>query len=80
MPSTLLSDGCSWFPELWINQCCVAHDLGSGDIAFMNCIIEKSSRLGPLAFIFAGLVVSGMAIGRPLYHFVRKLRSRTGDK
>lgn len=71
---TFISDGCSWFPDLWFQECCVEHDyegwIGNprhqGDVKFMACIATKSEFLGPFAFIFAGIIVSGMALGRPI--------------
>ena len=74
MKIPFITDGCTWFPDLWIRDCCEQHDLHywqeiprlRADIDFMGCIVEKSDFLGPLAFLFAGLIVAGMAIGRPI--------------
>ena len=76
------TDGCSWFPDLWIGKCCVAHDYASykgvsdsvADVDFLACIAKESAFLGPFAFIFAGAVVGGMALGRPIYRLYCKYR------
>lgn len=75
MTTTLPDMECSWFPELWIHECCVAHDIGVGDLAFMDCIVSKSDFLGPFAFLFAGIVVGGMALFRPVYEKYKKWKS-----
>ena len=58
---------CSWFPDLWIKDCCIAHDLGGGDYEFLTCVAETSlPYLGPFAGIFGIVIVMGMILGRPL--------------
>jgi len=74
---SFISDGCSWFPGLWFRDCCVEHDYDGwigyvelkSDLKFLLCVADRSKFLGPFAFIFAGVITSGMALGRP----VRKL-------
>lgn len=69
----LYNDGeCTWFPELWIHDCCVLHDMGFGDSVFMRCVAESSHFLGPFAYVFAGLLLTGMCLGRPLYHWIKR--------
>lgn len=76
-----ISDGCTLFPDLWIRPCCVAHDYAAhigipdqaADIEFMACIAKKSDFMGPAAYVFAGLIVGGMALGRPLYRLYQRI-------
>lgn len=75
-----ISDGCSWFPELWLYDCCVAHDLGAGDPAFLTCIADHSQFMGPVGYLFAGAVVCGMCIGRPVYHWFKRRKEKKGTK
>jgi hypothetical protein len=68
---------CSWFPELWIHDCCVAHDLGGSDIEFLQCLVHESTFLGPLGVTFAVIVFTGMVLGRPIRNlFLRILGKR----
>lgn len=71
-----VSDGCSWIPELWIHDCCVIHDFGSGDTLFLQCIAEHSQFLGPFGYLFAGVMVCVMCIGRPVYHWFKKRKEK----
>lgn len=73
------SDGCSglqWLGKLiWFRHCCKDHDYAhwaghpeiEGDNKFQNCIATSSPHLGPMKFVFAGFIVSGMATLRPIY-------------
>ena len=73
-PSAFKSDGCTLFPDLWIHDCCVAHDLADysgitdnvADEAFFVCIVNATGG-GWVSYVCAGLIVSGMIIGRPLW-------------
>jgi len=76
------SDGCSWFPDLWIKPCCKDHDYGvwaghdehENDTRFLACIAERSKRLGAFSFVFAGGIVTGMALGRPIFELYKRIR------
>ncbi len=80
MKVPFITDGCSWFPDLWIKTCCEDHDYAywleiprlKADIDFMGCISEQSSFLGPFALIVVG-IVAGMAMGRPIRSLVKGL-------
>ena len=75
-----ITDGCSWFPDLWIRECCNAHDMAlysgvedlQADLEFFVCIVEESTWLGPAAWLLGGLIVAGMVIGRPVYRWFQK--------
>lgn len=81
MKIPFITDGCSWFPDLWIRTCCEDHDYAywleiprmKADLDFMGCIARESAFLGPLAFLFAGGIVAGMALGRPIRNLVKAL-------
>ena len=74
------SDGCTGFPNLWFKNCCKDHDYAywaghnehESDLNFLRCIAEKSSRLRAFAFVFAGFIVTGMALLRPSYRLYQK--------
>jgi hypothetical protein len=78
------SDGCSWFPDLWIKPCCKDHDYGvwaghdqdENDIRFLACIAERSGHLGVFKFLFAGFIVTGMALGRPVRNFCLSITNK----
>jgi hypothetical protein len=36
------------------------------DLDFLRCIAARSSHLGAFSFLFSGVIVTGMAIGRPV--------------
>ena len=80
MKNPFESDGCSWFPDLWIRKCCEEHDflywMGvpriKADIDFMGCIVMESAFLGAFAFLFAGAILTGMMLGQPVRDFLKK--------
>jgi hypothetical protein len=80
------SDGCSWFPDLWFKECCRTHDYGvwagypehENDCQFLYCIANRSRHLKAFSFLFAGLIVTGMALGRPVRKFWLSLKKRCG--
>jgi hypothetical protein len=75
-----ISDGCTGFPDLWIRDCCVAHDRAdfdgveelTADLEFMKCVVEESMFLGPLSYVFGGLLLAGLFIFRPIYKKYKK--------
>jgi hypothetical protein len=72
---------CSWFPELWMHNCCVAHDLGGGDLNFFSCILEESWFLISAPFFFAVIVTTGMIIGRPIRHkLMKRMKKDASDR
>lgn len=78
------SDGCTLFPDLWFKHCCKDHDYAhwaghdelESDIKFLNCLITSSPFLGYFKFVFAGIIVTGMALGRPIYRTYKKIKLR----
>jgi hypothetical protein len=70
---------CTWWPDTWfgvsLSDCCIAHDLGGGDIALMQCVADK----GP-AFAVIGLVMLvGVTFGRPIYRAYMRLNRTNKD-
>ena len=73
------SDGCTLFPDLWIEKCCIAHDLADyekvndtiADTEFFQCIVEASGG-GLFGIMFAGIVVCGVMVGRPAWRWYKR--------
>lgn len=78
------SDGCSWFPDLHLSECCRSHDYAywaghdqlDADLDFQRCIADNSEFLGPFRFLFSGFIVTGMALGRPIRNLYLRLREK----
>jgi len=76
------SDGCTLFPDLWFKHCCKDHDYAywaghdelEGDVRFLNCLVECSPRLYSFKFLFAGVIVTGMATGRHVLRLFQKIK------
>ena len=65
---------CSWFPDLWMKDCCIAHDLGASDYEFLTCVSQASMEpLGIFGGVFALIIVAGMICGRPIRNLWLKL-------
>lgn len=70
-----ISDGCTGIPDLWIAECCIAHDYAyetgvdelTADLEFIQCVVEESQWLGPLAYVFGGVIFAGLVLFRPIY-------------
>jgi hypothetical protein len=72
---------CTWFPDLWLNPCCVMHDLTSLDISFFWCVLAFSIIVAiTCAIVFSSFVFVGMLIGRPIRRVYLNVKLKNQNK